>query len=102
MSSAATMRQQGVSFNRIFWLWMSLTLVTGIASALGNTLFADASPALFAFFEGAAAGGMLAMTAQTMLPEAFEQGGGTTSGVLTVVGFLAAIFVRSLAGTPGH
>ena len=102
MSSAAAMDRQGVRFWRIFWLWTSLALVTGVASAMGNALFAGAPVYVFALFEGAAAGSMLAMTAQTMLPEAFEQGGGTAVGVLTVVGFLAAIFVKSLAGPVGH
>ncbi|MBI3944545.1 MAG: cyclic nucleotide-binding domain-containing protein [Armatimonadetes bacterium] len=102
MSSAAAMSRQGAGKGRILAMWLSLVVVTGIAAGAGNLLLTGASPALFALLEGAAAGAMLAMAAQTMLPEAFELGGGAAIGVLTVAGFLAAIFIRSLNGTPGH
>ncbi len=45
--------------------------------------------------EEMAAGAMLAMIAQTMLPEAFDHGGWLT-GLMTVIGFLAAIFMGTL------
>jgi ZIP family zinc transporter len=45
--------------------------------------------------EGVAAGAMLAMIAQTMLPEAYEHGGWLT-GLMTVVGFLAAVLMGTL------
>ncbi len=44
---------------------------------------------------GLAAGAMLTMIAQTMLPEAFDHGGWLT-GIMTVIGFLAAIFMGTL------
>ena len=50
---------------------------------------------LQALLEGLAAGAMLAMIAQTMLPEAFDHGGWLT-GLMTVIGFLAAIFMGTL------
>jgi hypothetical protein len=37
---------------------------------------------------------MLTMIADTMLPEAFEQGGGTIVGLSTLAGFLAALGVK--------
>jgi hypothetical protein len=37
---------------------------------------------------------MLTMIAETMLPEAFEQGGGTVVGLCTLAGFLAANAVK--------
>ena len=43
-----------------------------------------------------AAGAMLAMIAQTMLPEAYDHGGWLT-GLMTVVGFLAAIWLGMVA-----
>ena len=42
---------------------------------------------------------MLAMIAETALPEAYEQGG-WLSGIATLLGFLAAFFVRTLG--EGH
>ena len=41
-----------------------------------------------------AAGAMLTMIAETMLPEAFEQGGGPIVGLSTLAGFLAALLVK--------
>jgi hypothetical protein len=38
---------------------------------------------------------MLAMLAETMMPEAYEQGGSVT-GISTILGFLSAVFVRTL------
>jgi hypothetical protein len=38
---------------------------------------------------------MLAMLAETMMPEAYEQGGSIT-GISTILGFLAALFVRTI------
>jgi len=37
---------------------------------------------------------MLTMIAETMLPEAYEQGGGGITGLSTLAGFLAALAVK--------
>lgn len=44
--------------------------------------------------EGIAAGAMLTMIAETMLPEAFQRGGGSTVGFSTLAGFLASLGVK--------
>ena len=44
--------------------------------------------------EGLAAGAMLTMIAETMLPEAYEQGGSGVVGLSTLAGFLAAMAVK--------
>ncbi len=55
----------------------------------------DLSTARFALMGGVAAGAMLTMIAETMLPEAYHKGGAIT-GVSTLLGFLAAIFFKTL------
>lgn len=95
LSSSAGMKHQGYSFNRIFWMWMSLCIITGLGAYVGNIFFIGAPPTLFAVIEGLAAGAMLTMIAETMLPEAFEKGGSIT-GIATLMGFLAAIFFKTL------
>jgi zinc transporter ZupT len=50
--------------------------------------------------ESVAAGAMLTMIAQTMLPEAYFKGGSIT-GFATLLGFLAAIFFKTLEGVTG-
>jgi CRP-like cAMP-binding protein len=97
MSSASVMKKQGSSAFNILTMWISLMAMTAVGAALGHLFIADAPHHLRAILEGMAAGAMLAMIAQTMLPEAFEHGGWLT-GLMTVVGFLAAIWM----GTLGH
>jgi len=95
LSSSVGMRQQGFPFRRILLMWTSLMVVTGIGAALGNIFFTGAAPSLFALVEGIAAGAMLTMIAQTMLPEAYFKGG-SIIGFSTLLGFLAAIFLKTL------
>lgn len=95
LSSSIGMRQQGMSFMRVFIMWGSLTILTGIGAALGNIFFVGADPHLFAVVEGVAAGAMLTMIAQTMAPEAYIKGGSVV-GLSTLLGFLAAVFCKTL------
>lgn len=95
LSSAAGMRDQGLRVTRILVMWTSLMLMTGIGAALGAVLLVSASAELFAIIEGVAAGAMLTMVAETMLPEAFHKGGGVV-GLSTLAGFLIAIFFDTL------
>ena len=97
MSSAAVMKKQGGSNARIIGMWLSLMIMTAVGAAFGNVFIADAPHHLQALLEGLAAGAMLAMIAQTMLPEAYEHGGWLT-GLMTVVGFLAAIWMGTFGG----
>ncbi len=95
LSSSASMRQANYSFTRIIVMWTSLLVLTGIGSVLGNIFFTEASPSVFALVEGLAAGAMLTMIAETMLPEAYHKGGAVT-GISTLLGFLSAIFFKTL------
>lgn len=95
LSSAAGMKEQGLRVTRILWMWTSLMIITGIGAALGALLLKGASDAVFALIEGVAAGAMLTMVAETMLPEAFHKGGGIV-GISTLAGFLAAVSFNTL------
>ena len=95
MSSAAVMKKQGSPSSHIMGMWLSLMVMTAVGAAFGNVFIADAPHHLRALLEGMAAGAMLAMIAQTMLPEAFEHGGWLT-GLMTVIGFLSAIWMGTL------
>jgi CRP-like cAMP-binding protein len=98
LSSSVGMKQQGFSFKRIFLMWTSLMLVTGLGSAMGNLFLAGTNASVFALVQGVAAGAMLTMIAETMLPEAYFKGG-SIIGMSTLLGFLAAIFFQCF--TPG-
>lgn len=94
-SSSLGMREQQYSFPRIFTMWSSLMLFTGVGAWLGSIFFVEASPAAFSLVEGLAAGAMLTVIAETMLPEAHHRGGGIT-GIATLLGFLVAIYFSTV------
>jgi CRP-like cAMP-binding protein len=94
LSSSVGMRQQGMSFARILLMWSSLMAITGVGAAVGSIFFVGAPPVIFSVVEGVAAGAMLTMIAETMLPEAYFKGGSIV-GFSTLLGFLAAILFKT-------
>lgn len=95
LSSSLSMRQQGLSHRIILLMWISIVLITGIGAAVGSIFFDGAQPFVYAVIEGIAAGAMLTMIAQTMMPEAYFRGGSIV-GFATLLGFLAAILSKML------
>jgi len=97
LSSAAGMRRAGRSPVYIFGIWGGIALVSGISALIGCWAFADASPTVVAGVTAVAAGAILAMLADTMIPEAFETAH-DFAGLITVAGFLAAFTLSRVAG----
>jgi len=95
LSSSVGMRENHYSKFKIMAMWTSLMIITGLGALLGNFLLDGASPTIFPIIQGMAAGAMLTMIAETMLPEAFEKGGAVT-GLSTLMGFLTAIFFKEI------
>ncbi|MEY4407493.1 MAG: hypothetical protein RL345_1959 [Chloroflexota bacterium] len=95
MASSAQMKRIGYSPARIFGLWGSLVVASAVAALIGNLFLATASETWITFVEAFAGGGIMAMLAQTMMPEAYEEGG-TLVGLATIAGFLAALFFTAL------
>ena len=93
LSSAAGMKKAGRSANYIFLVWGFIALSTGIASLAGYWYFQDASPELVAAVTSMAAGTMLVMIADTMIPEAFSEGH-EFAGFITGIGFLISYALR--------
>ncbi len=62
---------------------------------LGNMFFANAPAMLFSFIEGIAAGAMLTMIAETMLPETYFKGGSIV-GISTLPVFLTPIYFKTM------
>jgi ZIP family zinc transporter len=67
----------------------SIAGISGIAALLAYTLFGQCSPDIVAATMVVAAGAILAMLADTIIPEAFEHAH-NFAGLITVVGFLVA------------
>jgi len=95
LSSSTGMMRQGFPVRRVLMMWSSLTVFTGVGAALGSLFFASVSPFIFFFVEGIAAGSVLTVVVETMLPEAYIKGG-SIIGFSTLIGFLAALFFKTL------
>jgi CRP-like cAMP-binding protein len=94
LSSSADMQQHGSSFSKVFWMWTSLFIISGLCAFLGNRFFIHMEVTMKALMEGIAAGAMLTMIADTMLPEAYYKFSSIT-GLSTLLGFLVAIFIST-------
>jgi ZIP family zinc transporter len=94
MSAATGLQKAGRSNRWILGLWAAVTVVSAIAAGLGFALLGGASGDLVAGIEAFAAGAILTMLADTMMPEAFEHGGSLV-GLLTVAGFVVSVFLST-------
>ncbi|HET6698350.1 MAG TPA: ZIP family zinc transporter [Nocardioidaceae bacterium] len=94
LSASSGMRAGGRSVRSIMTMWLAVTAASTVAAALGYGLLAGADPALIAVIQAFAAGAILTMLADTMLPEAVEHAGQFV-GVLTVIGFAAAFLLSA-------
>jgi ZIP family zinc transporter len=97
LSSAAGMKQAGHSLRYVFGVWGLIAVVSGISALAGYSLFSHFSTEVIAATIAIAAGAILAMISDTMMPEAFEQAHDFT-GLVTVCGFLAAFVLSKLGG----
>ena len=97
LSSVAGMKQAGRSAGYVFGVWGGIAVVSGVAAALGYLALGSASPAVVAGITALAAGAILTMVADTMIPEAFERTQLYT-GLVTTMGFLVAFTVSRLGG----
>lgn len=97
LSSAAGMKKAGRSALYVFGLWAGIAVLAGIASWAGYAFFSGFDATVVAATQAVAAGAMLAMIADTMMPEAFEIAHDFV-GLITVSGFLAAFALSKLGG----
>jgi len=89
IGSASAMRAGGAGRHQVLRLWGAVAAVCTLASLIGF-LAADASPDwLQGGINGFAAGALLVMLVDSMIPEATKQAGRTT-GLVTTLGFAVA------------
>ncbi|WP_137120481.1 ZIP family metal transporter [Segeticoccus rhizosphaerae] len=85
-SSSAGMRKNGKSTRYILSLWSAVTAASAISSLLGYVVLGLAPDVVVGGVQAFAAGAIITMLADTMMPEAFERGGPMT-GLVTALGF---------------
>lgn len=86
MAATTGLRRVGWSTGRVLRLWTVVVGVSVVAAAAGYGLLASASLGFVATIIAFAAGGVLTMLADTMIPEAFEEAGSAV-GLATVLGY---------------
>lgn len=96
MSASAGLAKSGTSQRSIMMLWVGTTLVSAVAAGLGFQLLGNSAGDSVAFVQAFAAGALLTMLIDTMVPEAYEFGG-PSAGLITVLGFSAAFGLSTLA-----
>jgi ZIP family zinc transporter len=94
LSGARGLRIAGRSRRWILALWLGVAAVSALAAALGYTILGGASDGVIAFLQAFAAGAILTMLADTMMPEAFEHGGSAV-GLVTCLGFALAYLLSN-------
>src|SRR5690606_23353719 len=75
ISATSGLTRGGWSSGRILGMWVVVTIASGPAAGLGDASLADASPDAIALVQAFAAGAILTMLADSMMPEAFASGG---------------------------
>jgi len=95
ISSTSGLLTSGWKKSRILWMWTAITLISGLASLAGYALFQHSSPNTVAFVLAFAAGAILTMLADTMMPEAYQHAGNLV-GVVTTLGFATAFLIHTL------
>jgi ZIP family zinc transporter len=92
ISSVPGLRHEGFSRGRIYGMWALVALAVFASAVLSYVFLVDISAHAIGVIEAFAAGAILAMLADSMMPEAYAEGGFTV-GLFTVLGFLVAFVV---------
>jgi ZIP family zinc transporter len=97
LSSAAGMKAEGRHPWPVFLMWGGIAAIAGIASLAGYIVFDGVDPGAVAAVQAVAAGAILSMIIDTMVPEAFE-GTHDYAGLIAVTGFLVAFALSKMEG----
>ncbi|GAA2446206.1 ZIP family zinc transporter [Streptomyces macrosporus] len=89
LSSSSGMRKAGRSRGYVFGLWGAIAVASMLSAVVGNAAAGALSPPVVAAVTAVAAGAILAMIADTMIPEAFEKAH-LAIGLIVVAGFLVS------------
>jgi ZIP family zinc transporter len=96
ISATAGLLASGWKKYRVLGLWFVVVIVSGLASWAGYSFFASAGPLAFSFTLAFAAGALLTMLADSMMPEAYKDSGPLV-GLVTTFGFGLAFMLSMLS-----
>ncbi len=96
IGSSTEMRAAGTHAATIRRLWLLVALICTAATVAGYAIADNVSGGLNAAVDGFAAGALLVMLIDSMIPEAVRKGG-DVSGLVTVLGFAVAAGLSGIA-----
>ena len=89
LSASEDLADAGLKRMRILGVWAVVVVVSALAAAFGFGVLGKMGPHVVVLLDSFAAGAILAMLAESMIPEAYEQGGRAV-GLATTFGFAIA------------
>jgi zinc transporter, ZIP family len=95
IAGTINLQNEGNSRSRILFMWTSLVVASAAAAGLGYLFTQNIPLVKGVYLQAFAAGAMLTMLADTMMPEAFEHGGRMV-GLFTILGFLLSAILSVL------
>ena len=95
LSSSAGLRVAGWARRRVMTMWLIVVAVSAVSAAAGYALLDPDGSRSAALIEAFAAGALLAMVADTLLPEAFDVEGVYT-GSLVAIGFAISLMLAAV------
>jgi zinc transporter, ZIP family len=96
LSSSAGMRRAGRSTRYVFGVWIAIALLISLAAMVAGVVLRGTGPAVRGTVDAFAAGAILALVSETMIPEAFY-GSPQFNGLLMVVGFVVLLILLVLS-----
>jgi zinc transporter, ZIP family len=95
IASVPGLKKEGFSKKYIFAIWISVGIIVFLATVLSYFFLRNLDSNTLGILEALAAGAILAMLADSMMPEAYEDGG-YLIGILTIFGFLLSFVMSRL------
>jgi zinc transporter, ZIP family len=94
LSASSGMKASGHSTGYVLGLWVAVAAASTVAAALGYVLLGGAPEVVVAVTQAFAAGAILTMLSDTMVPEAVKHAGSLV-GLVTALGFVCAFLLSN-------
>jgi ZIP family zinc transporter len=99
LAASQGMKNNGKSITKIILLWLVVVAIGTVSSAIGFSILAKVSnKEIVSIALSYASGAILVMLAESMIPEAFKEGGESKIGLATMAGFVVAFVLGRLGG----
>ena len=95
IAATTGLTKAGWSRRKVNGLWLTVMAVSGLSALAGYALLDGASEGTVSFVLAFAGGAILTMLADTMMPEAYANGG-KLAGIATTLGFAVAFGINAL------